>query len=77
MAFNLIHTPAHLPPENRWHSDWSHVDPQTNPRDDGLAYANMMLEVLDVEIERILSSMPADVRANTYIIYGLHRRPGR
>jgi arylsulfatase A-like enzyme len=29
----------------------------------------MMLEVLDVEIERILSSMPADVRANTYIIF--------
>ncbi len=69
MAFNLIHTPSHLPPENRWHSDWSHIDPQASPRSDGLAYADMMLEVLDIEIERILSSMPDDVRANTYIIF--------
>ena len=69
MAFTLIHTPSHLPPENRWRSDWSHIDPKASPRDDGVVYADMMLEVLDVEIERILSSMPDDVRANTYIIF--------
>jgi arylsulfatase A-like enzyme len=69
MAFNLIHTPSHLPPENRWHSDWSHIDPEASPRGDGVTYADMMLEVLDIEIERILSSMPDDVRANTYIIF--------
>lgn len=69
MAYNLIHTPLHLPPENRWHGDWSDVDPATSPRTDGLAYANMLLESLDIEIERLLDSMPDDVRDNTYIIF--------
>jgi len=69
MAFNLPHTPMHLPPENRWRSDWSHVDPQANPRGDGLAYTNMMLEALDSEIERLLGSLSPEVRANTYVIF--------
>lgn len=69
MAYNLIHTPLHLPPKNRWRSDWSHIDPAANPRDDGLAYGNMLLEALDVEIERLLDSMPDDVRENTYVIF--------
>jgi arylsulfatase A-like enzyme len=69
MAFNLPHTPQHLPPSNRWRSDWSHIDPQADPRSDSLAYFNMTLETLDVEIERILESIPADVRDNTYVIF--------
>jgi len=69
MAYNLPHMPLHLPPENRWRSDWSHIDPAASPRDDGLAYANMLLEALDVEIERLLASMPKDVRDNTYVIF--------
>lgn len=69
MAYNLIHTPLHLPPENRWRGDWSHIDPAANPSDDGLAYGNMLLEALDVEIERLLESMPKEIRENTYVIF--------
>jgi arylsulfatase A-like enzyme len=69
MAFNLPHTPTHLPPENLWRSDWSHIDPQTAPRPGSLDHFNAMLEALDAEIERILDSMPPDVRENTYIIF--------
>lgn len=69
MAYNLAHTPLHLPPENRWRSDWSHVDPAADPNDNALDYFNMLLEALDVEIERLLDSMPQDVRDNTYVIF--------
>ena len=69
MAYNLPHTPMHLPPENRRHNDYSHLDPQANPRDAGLEIANAMLEALDIEIERMLASMPSDVRDNTYVIF--------
>jgi arylsulfatase A-like enzyme len=34
-----------------------------------LEYFNMMLEALDVEIERLLASLPDDVRDNTYVIF--------
>ena len=69
MAYNLGHTPLHLPPENRWRSDWSHIDPQANPSEDSLAYFNIMLESMDVEIERMLNSLSPEVRANTYVIF--------
>lgn len=69
MAFNLPHTPIHLPPENRRHNDYSHLDPRASPADAGLELSNAMLETLDIEIERILASMPSDVRANTYVIF--------
>lgn len=69
MAYNLIHTPLHLPPEDRRRGDWSEIDPRTNPRSDGLAYGNMLLEALDVEIERLLDSLAPDVRENTYVIF--------
>ena len=69
MAYNLGHTPLHLPPENRWRGDWSHIDPQADPSDNQLDYFNMMLESLDVEIERLLDSLSPEVRANTYVIF--------
>ena len=69
MAYNLIHTPLHLTPEANWRGDWSHIDPAANPRDDGLAYGNMLMESLDVEIERLLASLPPEVRENTYVIF--------
>lgn len=69
MAYNLIHTPLHLPPENRWRSDWSKIDPAASPLDDGLAYGNMLLEALDSEIEELLASMPQKVRDNTFVIF--------
>jgi arylsulfatase A-like enzyme len=69
MAYNLIHTPLHLPPDNRWRGDWSDIDPAASPLDDGLEYGNMLLEALDVEIERLLASLPKEVRDNTYIIF--------
>ena len=69
VAYNLGHTPLHLPPENRWRSDWSHIDPQADPREDSLSYFNMSLEALDVEVELLLSSLSPEVRANTYVIF--------
>jgi arylsulfatase B len=69
MAFNLPHTPTHLPPEHLWRNDWSNIDPQTAPRPGSMDHFNAMLEALDAEIERILDSMPANIRDNTYIIF--------
>ena len=69
MAYNLGHTPLHLPPENRWRSDWSHIDPQADPSEDSLDYFNMSLEALDVEVELLLDALSSEVRANTYVIF--------
>jgi len=69
MAYNLPHTPAHIPPEHLWRSDWSHLDPEVVPERGNRDYFHAMLEALDAEIERLLDSIPPDVRNNTYVIF--------
>jgi arylsulfatase A-like enzyme len=69
MAFNLPHTPLHVPPQHLWRSDWSHLDPSATPELDNVDYFHAMLEAMDSEIERLLGSMPPDVRDNTYVIF--------
>jgi len=69
-AFNLPHTPLHLPPRELWRSDYSEIDPQANPQDgDQVMYFDAMIEAMDAEIERLLASLSPEVRANTYVIF--------
>lgn len=68
-AFTLPHNPLHLPPEDLLNSDYSSIDPQADPATDSLPYFHAMLEAMDTEIGEILDSMPAEERANTYVIF--------
>lgn len=68
-AFNLPHTPIHLPPEENWQADHSDLDPATISADDGDAYFDAMMEAMDTQIGRLLASMGDDVRDNTYVIF--------
>ena len=68
-AFNLPHVPLHLPPEETWQSDYSHLDPESIPDEMSDAYFAAMIEAMDTQIGRILSSLDPDVRENTYVIF--------
>lgn len=68
-AFNLPHSPLHLPPEETWQSDYSHLDPESLPDEMSHAYFAAMIEAMDTQIGRILSSLDPDVRENTYVIF--------
>ena len=68
-AFNLPHVPMHLPPEETWQSDYSHLDPESIPEEMSDAYFAAMIEAMDTQIGRILSSLDPDVRENTYVIF--------
>ena len=76
-AFNLPHVPLHLPPEETWQSDYSHLDPESVPEELLPAYFAAMIEAMDTQIGRILSSLDPDVRENTYVIFmGDNGTPG-
>jgi arylsulfatase A-like enzyme len=68
-AFNLPHTPIHLPPEDNWQADHSDLDSRTISAADGDAYFDAMMEAMDTQIGRLLASMDAAVRDNTYVIF--------
>ncbi len=68
-AFNLPHTPLHLPPEEHWQSDYSHLDPESLPAEQADAYYAAMIEAMDTQIGRLLAALDADVRDNTYVIF--------
>jgi arylsulfatase A-like enzyme len=68
-AFNLPHTPIHLPPEELWQEDHSDLDRATIDGDRQHEYFNAMIEAMDTEIGRLLDSMDPDVRENTYVIF--------
>ena len=59
----------HLPPEETWQSDYSHLDPESLPEETARAYFAAMIEAMDTQIGRILSSLEPDVRENTYILF--------
>lgn len=67
-AFNLPHTPIHLPPEDQWQTDHSNLDPGTIPDDDS-AYFDAMMESMDTQIGRLLASLDQETRDNTYVIF--------
>ncbi len=68
-AFNLPHTPIHLPPEDNWQADHSDLDPRTISADDSDAYFDAMMEAMDTQIGRMLASLEPEVRDNTYVIF--------
>ena len=68
-AFNLPHTPLHLPPADLLNSDYSALDPKADPSDDPIPYFRAMLEAMDSQIEKILNSLSEQERANTYVIF--------
>jgi len=68
-AFNLGHTPLHLPPEEYRQSDYSDIDPSEMQRDDYQASFAAMMEAMDTQIDRLLATLDADVRENTYVIF--------
>ncbi len=68
-AFNLPHTPIHLPPENLWQEDHSDLDSATIDGDRQPEYFDAMIEAMDTEIGRLLDSMSPEVRENTYVIF--------
>ncbi|OUU78550.1 MAG: hypothetical protein CBC38_07530, partial [Gammaproteobacteria bacterium TMED78] len=68
-ALNLPHTPLHLSPEEHWQSDYSHLGRNSVPSYDNPDYFQSMLEAMDTQIGRVLDSLSAEVRANTYVIF--------
>ncbi len=68
-AFNLGHTPLHLPPEEQWQSDYSHLDPRSMPEESWYAAFAAMLEAMDTQIGRLLGALDPEVRENTYVIF--------
>ncbi len=69
LAFNLPHTPLHLPPDGNWQNDYSALDRDGIADEDSKAYFNSMIEAMDSQIGRILNSMAPEVRDNTYVIF--------
>ena len=59
----------HLPPEENWQSDHSSLDSKEIAESDSEGYFDAMIEAMDTQIGRLLGSMDADVRDNTYVIF--------
>ena len=77
LAYNAPHAPFHLPPADL-HSATGLVDDAGEIRRDPLPYYNAMLEAMDTEIGRLLASMPANVRADTMVVFiGDNGTPGK
>ena len=68
LAYNAPHAPFHLPPKDL-HS-FDHLDDSERAvRRNPLPYYNAILEALDSEIGRLLSSLDKDARENTIVIF--------
>jgi arylsulfatase A-like enzyme len=68
LAYTAPHPPFHLPPA-ALHSRHDLANTKADIRADPLAYYLAMLEALDTELGRLLSSLPPDQRENTTIIF--------
>lgn len=73
VGYNAPHTPFHKPPNNLITYDttqpnWATVPINDTPAHQRLHY-NAAVEAMDTEIGRLLSSMTAQVRANTTIVF--------
>ena len=68
-AFNLGHTPLHLPPEEYLRSDYSAIDSGEMPQENGQALFTAMIEAMDTQIDRLLATLDPTVRENTYVIF--------
>ncbi|MBC8757019.1 sulfatase-like hydrolase/transferase [Kordia sp. YSTF-M3] len=68
LAYNAPHTPFHLPP-NELHSQGNLPDDTASIDANPIPYYMAMLEAMDSEIGRLLSSMSTEERENTVIIF--------
>lgn len=68
LAYNAPHTPFHLPPTNL-HSQGNLPTDQASIDSNTLPYYMAMLEAMDTEVGRLLSSMSETERENTIIIF--------
>ena len=69
LSYILPHTPLHSPPTELLQSDFSDLSPTQDTSENPIRYFHAMIEAMDSEIGRVLDSMTADVRANTYVIF--------
>ena len=68
LAYNAPHDPFHLPPTDL-HTQGSLPTDQASIDANPLPYYLAMLEAMDTEIGRLLSSMPSEEKDNTVIIF--------
>ena len=68
-AFNLAHTPLHLPPEDLLVIDHSELDSDSIKVDRMHDYFKAMVEAMDAQMGRLLASLDPDVRDNTYVVF--------
>lgn len=68
LAYNAPHTPFHLPPSHL-HTANNLSDDPASINENPVPYYNAMLEALDTELGRLLSSIPQQQRDNTLIIF--------
>lgn len=68
LAYNAPHTPFHLPP-NDLHKQGALPTDQASIDANPLPYYLAMLEAMDTEMGRLLSTMDTEVRNNTIIIF--------
>lgn len=68
LAYNAPHAPFHLPP-NELHSFNDLDDSEAAAKQNPLPYYQAMLEALDTEIGRLLSSLDAEEKDNTIVIF--------
>ena len=68
-AFNLGHTPLHLPPDEHWQSDYSHVGSDSIPEERWHSAFMAMMEAMDTQTGRLLAALDPEVRENTYVIF--------
>ena len=68
-AFNLAHTPMHMPPREFWQDDYADVDSSGMPPESWRAAFEAMLEAMDTQIGRLLAALSPAVRDNTYVIF--------
>jgi arylsulfatase A-like enzyme len=78
VAFNAPHTLFHLPPTNLLHSDARNLDPSGINADNQFEYYKAMIEAMDTEIGRLLSTLDEAEKQNTYIVFmGDNGSPGQ
>ncbi|MYF70489.1 MAG: sulfatase-like hydrolase/transferase, partial [Proteobacteria bacterium] len=68
-AFNLAHTPMHIPPREFWQADYADVDSSRMPPESWRAAFEAMVEAMDTQIGRLLAALSPAVRDNTYVIF--------
>jgi len=68
LAYNAPHAPFHLPPQDL-HTAGNLPTDKNSIDANRLSYYNAMLEAMDSELGRLLSSMTESVRNNTVILF--------